>query len=84
MIIIRKVGDDMKKIFELVSDNLNDELKYEVKLIYSGDFAYLYFYDDEEIIYLLNLTLLHRATLILDVDDLVIICKMVLLSKGLI
>lgn len=74
----------MKKIFELVTETLNNELKYEVKLNYSDDFSYLYFYEKKEIVYLINLTLLHRATLILDVDDLVIMCKMVLLSKGLI
>lgn len=74
----------MKKLFEEVSEHLNNELKYDVKLINTEDFTYLYFYDQTEIVYLINLTLLHRATLILDVDDLVIVCKMVLLSKGLI
>lgn len=74
----------MKKIFELVTETLNNELKYDVKLNYSDEFSYLYFYENNEIVYLINLTLLHRATLILDVDDLVIMCKMVLLSKGLI
>jgi len=74
----------MKKIFELVTETLNNDLKYDVKLNYSENFSYLYFYENNEIVYLINLTLLHRATLILDVDDLVIMCKMVLLSKGLI
>lgn len=73
----------MKDIFKRLESKLNAELKYDVKLNYSDEFSYLYFYENKEIVYLINLTLLHRATLILDVEDLSLIIKLVLISRGL-
>lgn len=73
----------MEDIFKRLESKLNAELKYDVKLNYSDDFSYLYIYDKKEIVYLINLTLLHRATLILDVEDLSLIIKLVLISRGL-
>ena len=74
----------MNEIFMRVAAALEVKTPYKTKLNISTDSTYLYFYDGEEIVYLINLSLLYKATLVLDTRYLVNICLEVLTSRGLI
>ena len=74
----------MEEIFKRVSFTLEVKTPYTTSLNISNDNIYVYFYEGEEIVYLINLSSLYKATLVLDTRYLVNICLEVLKSRGLI
>lgn len=74
----------MEEIFKRVAASLSAKTPYRTELNISNDNIYIYFYEGEEIVYLINLSSLYKATLVLDTRYLVNICLEVLKSRGLI
>ena len=73
----------MKEIFESVAYRLSLLTDFDVSVNESGEQYILYFRKNREIVYLINISKLYKATLVLDTKTLVEICKLVLKSKVL-
>lgn len=73
----------MKEIFESVAYRLSLLTDFDVSVNESGEECLLYFRKNREIVYLINISKLYKATLVLDTKTLVEICKLVLKSKVL-
>lgn len=73
----------MKEIFESVAYRLSLLTDFDVSVNESGEEYILYFRKNREIVYLINISKLYKATLVLDTKTLVEICKLVLKSKVL-
>ena len=73
----------MKEIFESVAYRLSLLTDFDVSVNESGEEYILYFRKNREIVYLINISKLYKATLVLDTKTLVEICKLVLRSKVL-
>lgn len=75
----------MKEIFEQVANILNYKLpNINVVVKSTSDDSYLYFYRNKEIVYVIDITALYKATLVLDVKTLSEISVLVLKSRGLV
>lgn len=73
----------MKEIFESVAYRLSLLTDFDVSVNESGEEYILYFRKNREIVYLINISKLYKATLVLDTKTLVEMCKLVLKSKVL-
>lgn len=75
----------MKEIFEQVANMLNYKLPdFNIVVKSTSDESYLYFYRNKEIVYVINISALYKATLVLDIKTLSEISVLVLKSRGLV